>query len=284
MRSGTDCKGNAWVERPIGRMRDLTGRRFTKLTVLFPVYVSGRSEKHYYWLCVCDCGNYITCRIDCLQNQHIQSCGCMTVEGVYKKSRTLAEQMIGKRCGKLIIDEFVGYKVGRSGRSKAMFKCFCDCGGSAIVSGNALNTGLTISCGCLTRSVGEENIEKLLKDNHIHFKPECGFTDLISERDGHPRYDFAILDDADNPIRLIEFDGEQHFKPIDMFGGQEQFEILQQNDALKDQYALSHNIPLVRIPYSLRDNITLEDLMGDKYLITIKNNEIGGASAPPFPI
>jgi len=35
----------------------------------------------------------------------------------------------------------------------------------------------------------------------------------------------------------------------------------------KNQYCLSHNIPLYRIPYSLRDTITFEDLFDDKFLV-----------------
>ena len=38
-------------------------------------------------------------------------------------------------------------------------------------------------------------------------------------------------------------------------------------DKEKNQYAIEHNIPLVRIPYTERDNITLDMLLGDKYLI-----------------
>lgn len=39
--------------------------------------------------------------------------------------------------------------------------------------------------------------------------------------------------------------------------------IQQERDHRKNQWCLSHNIPLVRIPYWERDNITLEMLMGD---------------------
>ena len=42
---------------------------------------------------------------------------------------------------------------------------------------------------------------------------------------------------------------------------------MQKNDDLKNQYALSHNIPLVRIPYNKRDSMNLDDLLGSKYLI-----------------
>ena len=54
---------------------------------------------------------------------------------------------------------------------------------------------------------------------------------------------------------------------IDYFGGNESFQVLKENDELKNQYAVSHNIPLVRIPYSKCNTISLEDLLGDKYLI-----------------
>ena len=66
---------------------------------------------------------------------------------------------------------------------------------------------------------------------------------------------------------LIEFDGVHHVHPVDHFGGENKFKIQQENDVLKNQYALSHNIPLVRIPYSKRDYINLDDILGDKYLI-----------------
>lgn len=274
MRNGVDCKGNVWEERTLNkRIKDLTGKKFTKLTVLFPVYVQDRPLKKCYWLCKCDCGNYIVCRADCLHNQHIQSCGCMVIEGVYKKSQAIADKMIGKRFGKLIIDEFIGYKMDNRGIGKALYKCTCDCGNNNfMVIGNSLTSGATLSCGCLTRSIGEENIENILKDNNIRFKPEYVFSDLRSNRDGYLRYDFAILDENDVPIRLIEFDGTQHEYPCEYFGGEDEFKRQQENDALKNQYALSHNVPLIRIPYYLRDHMTLKDLMGDNFLVL--NNKV----------
>ena len=82
------------------------------------------------------------------------------------------------------------------------------------------------------------------------------------------RYDFILLQN-DVPYRLIEFDGEQHFHPIDrgFMAGQERFNKQKESDNIKNEYARAHNIPLVRIPYKERDNITLEMLMSDKYLI-----------------
>lgn len=268
MRKGIDCKGNIWEERNLGRMKDFTGCKFTKLTTLFPVIVSGRHNKHFYWLCRCECGNEITCRTDCLLNQYIQSCGCMTIEGVYRRSKEKIKETIGSKFGKLVVEEFAGYKKDSRGINKAMFKCSCECGNkNFVVSGNSLRGGLTKSCGCLTRSIGEENIKRILKENNIPFKAEYTFSDLYLNKNGLLRYDFALLNCNNQPIRLIEFDGDQHFKSVEYFGGKEGLSHLQYCDQTKNQYALSHNIPLVRIPYSKRDTIVLNDLIGNKYLV-----------------
>ena len=81
------------------------------------------------------------------------------------------------------------------------------------------------------------------------------------------RYDFVLLDKEQNPYYLIEFDGEQHFKPIEYFGGEKSYKKLSIHDKIKNQYALSHNLPLVRIPYYELENITYDLLFSDKYLI-----------------
>ena len=49
---------------------------------------------------------------------------------------------------------------------------------------------------------------------------------------------------------LIEFDGMQHFKPIDYFGGIAEFKITKKRDALKNDYCKAKGIPLLRIPYT----------------------------------
>ena len=93
------------------------------------------------------------------------------------------------------------------------------------------------------------------------------FKDLVSDNGIPLRYDFIILEN-DKPVRLIEFDGPQHIKSSDYFGGEEELKKLQYHDGLKNEYARTHNIPLVRIPYKERDHITLDLIMGDKYLIS----------------
>lgn len=74
------------------------------------------------------------------------------------------------------------------------------------------------------------------------------------------RFDFIIFNEEGVPIRLIEFDGEQHIKPIAYFGGEEHLIQTQKNDQIKNQYAIKHKIPLVRIPYNALNTFTYEDI------------------------
>ena len=76
-------------------------------------------------------------------------------------------------------------------------------------------------------------------------------------------FDFAILDDNGNVIKLIEYDGEQHFKPIEKWGGEEKFLIQKERDERKNQYCKENNLNLLRIPYYDFDKITLNYLLSD---------------------
>ena len=61
----------------------------------------------------------------------------------------------------------------------------------------------------------------------------------------------------DKLICLIEYDGIQHFKPYDYYGGEKTFENVKIRDAIKDKYCMDNNICLHRIPYTELDNINL---------------------------
>ncbi len=53
----------------------------------------------------------------------------------------------------------------------------------------------------------------------------------------------------------IEFDGVQHFQPVDYFGGVEAFERLKTNDKIKEDYCEENYINLIRIRYDQIDDI-----------------------------
>jgi len=45
----------------------------------------------------------------------------------------------------------------------------------------------------------------------------------------------------------IEFDGEQHYRPIEYFGGEKKFNNQLRRDYIKDMYCLDNKISLIRI-------------------------------------
>ena len=75
------------------------------------------------------------------------------------------------------------------------------------------------------------------------------------------RFDFYLPDYN----RLIEFDGEQHYHANGGWSNENNLALVQERDKIKNEYALSHNIPLVRIPYWERDKITLDMILGSTY-------------------
>lgn len=228
---------------------DLTGKKYGKLTVLKRAadHIQNNGRKRIAWLCQCDCGNLITVVGESLINGHTQSCGCFHSERV---SQTHLKDLTGQKFGELVVLERAPNQ-----ENVTMWKCKCSCGVIKNVAGVNLLQGKTKSCGCL-KSIGEENIKKILSDKGISFISQYNsFSDL------NPRYKYDFYLPTQN--RLIEFDGEQHYR--DTSWGN--YADTQRRDREKNEYALSHNIPLVRIPYWERDNITLEMLLGEQYLI-----------------
>ena len=142
--------------------------------------------------------------------------------------------------------------------------CQCDCGNVIEAASNQLKRGDIQSCGCIKTSIGEENIQKILEKNNISYLKEVKFPDLKNSNNSYLRYDFAILEN-NKIIRLVEFDGIQHFEKQNYFT--HSLEETKKNDITKNEYAKKNNFPLVRIPYWERDNITLDLIMGDKYLL-----------------
>lgn len=97
-------------------------------------------------------------------------------------------------------------------------------------------------CRKCRNSKGEEKITRVLESKSIKFIHDENCLDFLGEL----RPDFYLPDYN----LIIEYDGEQHFKPIEIFGGVERFEKTQELDALKTQLCEEHNIKLIRISYT----------------------------------
>lgn len=107
-------------------------------------------------------------------------------------------------------------------------------------------------CGHVA-SEGERTIEKWLDDNEVEYRAEQSFKDLV---DIYPlRYDFAILNEDETIRCLIEYDGIQHFEPVETFGGVPFLIDQQKKDRIKNDYAKANGFKLYRISYKQRKNI-----------------------------
>ena len=231
-----------------GLTENIIGKKFNHLTVL------EKSEKRIGgkigYKCQCDCEKktilYVS-KTD-LENNHTTSCGCARRK--YKIGDIISNKQI------------IGYIGSKNNNGHYYYKVKCLlCGREYEAIGQTLEK--TVGCGC-QKSIGEFNIIQILQQNNIKYYKEYCFPNSLL------RFDFALLNKDNNIYRLIEFDGEQHYEQNIKNSGWNTYEKYQytlKNDLKKNQIAKDNNIPLVRIPYWERDNITLKLLLEDKYLI-----------------
>ena len=239
---------------------NLLNQRFGRLTVIAPAKNKG---KHTCWLCECDCGNEYIALTDSLRAGTCQSCGCLRAEQARINGKTQLKDLTGQKFGKLTVISYAG-----SSRHRSSWLCECDCGNIVVVNQMELTRKDTLSCGCLKSSFAELQIEKILKENNIQYKKEYSFNDLKSENNIPLRFDFAIFN-TDNSIKcLIEYDGEQYFlKKTEKIWWSDSLEQRRKRDNIKNKYCLKHSIPLYRIPYWEKNNLDLNLIFNDKYLI-----------------
>lgn len=109
-------------------------------------------------------------------------------------------------------------------------------------------------------SKGEERIASFLKENDIAFEREYTFDDLTHIN--KLRFDFMVTRPCNDAPVLIEYDGKQHFEPIEVWGGEDYLKDIIARDKKKDEFALNKEIDLIRIPYWDFDNI--ESILSEK--------------------
>lgn len=105
-------------------------------------------------------------------------------------------------------------------------------------------------CKKCTSSSGEELIIDFLNKIGLEYEFQYVFKGCFNER--HLRFDFFLRDQN----ICIEYDGEQHFKPIKIFGGEVAFEKQKRLDLIKDEFCKKNKIKLIRIPFNEKQNIS----------------------------
>lgn len=230
--------------------KNIAKRRFGKLVAIED---TGKTYKgHALWLCKCDCGKIIEVTVNKLESGNTKSCGCIQKEFAATLGHSHADDLSGKVFGYLKVLYDSGER--QSGNIKWICKCL-KCGKiTHPITASSIKRGITKSCGCLQESYYESVITDILEELNIVFKKQFIFSDLKGDSD-NLRFDFALFKNEDL-VCLIEYQGEQHYKPVEFFGGEEQFKKTLRYDSLKEEYCKNNNIKLIKIPYW--DNVNKE--------------------------
>ena len=230
------------------KMVDLTGQTINGIIVHGPVEEQGGARKHKRWYCTCP----ICKEIFIASSQHLRDKN-KPISMCVNCSRKQFNDLTGRQFGRL-----TALSRDWDARTKRIrYICKCECGSTVSVQENHLSEGKIQSCGCLTSS-GEEYIAIFLSKNNIKFEKQKTFDGCKNKR--LLLFDFYIP--AINTV--IEYQGIQHFEPVEFFGGEIAFQDLKKRDKIKQEYCKLHGINYIAISYN--ENI-------DSALINILSNE-----------
>lgn len=187
-------------------------------------------------------------------------CECCRKDIIAKRMRKNSEQFKNE------IKEIHGNKYDLLSsyiKAKDKVKVHCNvCGNDFDIQASHLLEGH--GCNMCVKSKGEEFIENCLKNININYQREYRFNDCIGIKRTLP-FDFYLKD-----INMcIEYQGIQHYKPVEIFGGQAQFETQKINDSIKEKYCRDNDIRLLTIPYWEFNNI--EEIINNK--LNLKGND-----------
>jgi len=141
---------------------------------------------------------------------------------------------------KYVYDDIV-YK-----NEKTKVQIFCKLHNSFFYQKPFAHVRLKQGCPKCNESRGEKGIRLFLENNNIEYIKEYIIKDL-----GNYRFDFYLP----NYNLIIEFDGKQHFQPVEFFGGLVALRKTKYNDYIKTMYCLNNAINIIRIKYLDIDKI-----------------------------
>lgn len=125
------------------------------------------------------------------------------------------------------------------------------CGNEYLVKPKNFRNGRRCpKCSLPSNPNTEKRIENILSKMKVVYERQKTFEDCINPKTKIKlKFDFAVCDKDSNLYCLIEYDGKQHFEPIDYFGGEKSFKETKFRDEIKNNYCKQNNIKLIRIPY-----------------------------------
>lgn len=176
-------------------------------------------------------------------NNHLQGVDCPKCEGRNRSSDDFikdAKEIHGDRYDYSLV-EYKG--------AKTPIQIICPKHGVFIQTPNNHLKGY--GCQYCSESQGEKLISDILSKNSLNFDRQKRFLDCRDTQKGKRclplPFDFYLS----KYNTCIEYDGIQHFKSLDFFGGDEGFSKRKHLDKIKNQYCKKKGIKLIRIPYSM---------------------------------
>jgi hypothetical protein len=198
-------------------------------------------------LCRCRTHDYISkIRIKSI----LAGCGCEKCR--YEKTSqalTLSDKEIADRINNSDFDvEYASGYIGMDFTIKVKCqKCGC------IYETSPRNISKCPECDFYYR--GEKLTADCLKDNNINYLTQYIFKDCIYI---NPlKFDFYL---PDYNI-CVEYNGQQHYKHVMCFGGEERFKNQQIRDNIKRQYCKDNGIKLIEIPYTYNTKEKIENYL-----------------------
>ena len=169
-------------------------------------------------------------------HDHLSGCGCSICNGTPKKTTNQYYNECKEHGLDLPIDSYVNTNTKIRHRCN---KC------NFIYYQTPNNHLYGYGCPICRESRGEKFIRNYLDTKHIKYETQKTFKDLKDK--SYLSYDFYLS----TQNILIEYQGIQHYKVSDYFGGKEQFKIQQLHDKMKKDYAKKHHYRLLELHYSL---------------------------------
>ena len=184
---------------------------------------------------------------------HLQHNGCPSCAKVYKPTK---EQFIEK--ARIIHGDKYDYSMAEYKNANAKIKIICSKHGIFLQRANHHLHGM--GCPYCKSSKGELFIKNWLDLHNINFETQKKFNDCRLNRT--LPFDFYLP----TYNTCIEYDGEQHYKAISIFGGEDGLKSCQKRDKIKTEYCQNNNINLIRIRYDENIENKLKELLLDKNL------------------
>jgi hypothetical protein len=120
-----------------------------------------------------------------------------------------------------------------------------------------------------SESKGEKLVRIFLETKGVNFTQYYRIKECFSELNGKCYtlpFDFFIPETK----VLIEYDGEQHFRPVEKFGGEKTYQRQVKLDLIKNEFSNMNGFKLIRIPYTVKNENQLKNYLPDDVLGILK--------------